>query len=217
MVGLDPTIAYVRMTFDEVRGASGPVTGPKTHRTCMSLCLAEEREQSTLCSIHYAPKLIALDTRGKPKPPPTFPFLESQCQRARIQGEISFCQRWIAARKKCARERRGRGLYEGVPPKSNPKNQIVSGSVDDSVPRARRLCRAPSIGRPAPRATTGKLAPGGGNRDSRPGRGIPLYIRYATAPVPSARYLLSPSARARHRAAPGSRYPLHLWSMPETP
>src|SRR5260370_11519151 len=91
-------------------------------------CLAEEREQSTFARF-VCPKAHGLEA-WQAEPPPTFPFLESQCQRAPTKGEFSFCSRWSAARKKRPAERRGRGLYEGVYPKSNPKKQIISGPVD---------------------------------------------------------------------------------------
>src|SRR5258706_6825344 len=51
-----------------------------------------------------------------------------------IKGELTFCQRRNAAHKNKTRERRGRGLYEGVPPKSNPNNQLFSGVVDGLEP-----------------------------------------------------------------------------------
>jgi hypothetical protein len=37
--------------------------------------------------------------RAATEPPPTFPFLESQCQRAAFWHELSLCQRSGAARK----------------------------------------------------------------------------------------------------------------------
>ena len=38
-------------------------------------------------------------SRAATEPPPTFPFLESQCQRAALRHELSLCQRSNAARK----------------------------------------------------------------------------------------------------------------------
>src|SRR5579864_129107 len=42
-------------------------------------------------------------SRAATEPPPTFPFLESQCQRAALRHEISLCLRSKAARKTVAR------------------------------------------------------------------------------------------------------------------
>jgi len=50
--------------------------------------------------------------------------------KSAIKGEFSFCQRRNAARKKAPRERRGRGLYEGVFALSNPKKQFFYSLVD---------------------------------------------------------------------------------------
>jgi len=44
------------------------------------------------------------------KPPPTFPFLESQCQRAILGRELPSCQRSNTARKTVPSGRRGRGI-----------------------------------------------------------------------------------------------------------
>ena len=56
---------------------------------------AEERELRN-GSIHLR---IAFAIREATEPPPTFPFLESQCQRAAFRREFSFWQRSNTARK----------------------------------------------------------------------------------------------------------------------
>jgi hypothetical protein len=56
---------------------------------------AEERERSE-CSIRFA---RGLTHEHATEPPPTFPFLESQCQRAALRHELLLCQRSNAARK----------------------------------------------------------------------------------------------------------------------
>ena len=56
---------------------------------------AEERELRN-GSIHLR---IAFAIREATEPPPTFPFLESQCQRAAFRREFSFWQRSDTARK----------------------------------------------------------------------------------------------------------------------
>jgi len=74
--------------------ASGPV---KIRRTSefMSCLIAEERERSE-CSIGLP---VRSYSRAATEPPPTFPFLESQCQRAALRHELLLCQRSKAARK----------------------------------------------------------------------------------------------------------------------
>src|SRR5258708_7125827 len=68
-----------------------PSQAPK-HRTSF-MCLAEEREHSTLLDVlaqnpAQAPGL----ERWHHKPPPTFPFLESQCQRAPPEAKFHFAR-----------------------------------------------------------------------------------------------------------------------------
>jgi hypothetical protein len=61
---------------------------------------AEERELRN-GSIHCAHDagLTTETIREATEPPPTFPFLESQCQRAAFRREFSFWQRSDTARK----------------------------------------------------------------------------------------------------------------------
>ena len=61
--------------------------------------------------------------------------------KSAIKGEFSFCQRRNAARKKAPRERRGRGLYEGVFALSNPKKQFFYRLVDGMAPHKNRSPR----------------------------------------------------------------------------
>ncbi len=44
-------------------------------------------------------KRMAFAIRDATEPPPTFPFLKSQCQRARLKHEFPSCQRRNTARK----------------------------------------------------------------------------------------------------------------------
>jgi hypothetical protein len=50
-----------------------------------------------------------LSSTGATEPPPTFPFLESQCQRAALRHELLLCQRSNTARKDVARRAAWRG------------------------------------------------------------------------------------------------------------
>ena len=63
---------------------------PKQH-----VLLQKKRERSE-CSIQCAQ---GLRPGHATEPPPTFPFLESQCQRARRWRDLPSCQRRITARK----------------------------------------------------------------------------------------------------------------------
>jgi hypothetical protein len=79
--------------------------GPaSTETTCLTLQKKRERSDS---SIQYAQDLRLEQAT---EPPPTFPFLESQCQRALFWREFSSCQENYAARKVIAYGRRGRGI-----------------------------------------------------------------------------------------------------------
>jgi len=84
--------------------ATGPV---KIRRTSefMSCLIAEERERSE-CSIGLP---VSSYSRAATEPPPTFPFLESQCQRAALRHELSLCQRSKATRKNEPRRAARRG------------------------------------------------------------------------------------------------------------
>ena len=68
--------------------------------------LLEERERSD-SSIRLL-KAFALSRATEP--PPTFPFLDSQCQRAGLWRELPSCQRRRTARKVEPNGRRGRGV-----------------------------------------------------------------------------------------------------------
>jgi hypothetical protein len=52
---------------------------------------------------------VSSHSRAATEPPPTFPFLESQCQRAALRHELSLCQRSKAARKNEPRRAARRG------------------------------------------------------------------------------------------------------------
>ena len=86
-----------------------------------------------------------LSKRGKPSRRPRSPSSNHNVKERHIKGESSFCQRWIATRKKYKRAA-GRALYEGDSGKSNPKNQIFSGPVECfRTPRSGALS-PPSMG-----------------------------------------------------------------------
>src|SRR5215467_6976890 len=105
----------------------GPVTGPNDIELHVLSC--RRTRAFNVARFDRRPRTSPYAS-WQAEPPPTFPFLESQCQRAPTKGEFSFCSRWNAARKTRPAKRRGRGLYEGDFPKSNPKKQIFSGPVD---------------------------------------------------------------------------------------
>src|SRR5579871_646781 len=50
--------------------------------------------------------------------------------KSATKGEFSFCSRWNAARQKSRRSSVGAGYMWAGTPKSNPKKQIFSGTVD---------------------------------------------------------------------------------------
>jgi hypothetical protein len=56
-----------------------------------------------------------LHPRTATEPPPTFPFLESQCQRAALRHELLLCQRSSAARKIVSPAGGADRVYRGVP------------------------------------------------------------------------------------------------------
>jgi hypothetical protein len=56
-----------------------------------------------------------LHPRTATEPPPTFPFLESQCQRAALRHELLICQRSSAARKIVRPAGGADRVYRGVP------------------------------------------------------------------------------------------------------
>jgi len=71
--------------------------------------MQEEREQFSV----VARLVSGLASAWLAEPPPTFPFLESQCQRAVSKRELPFCQRRNAVRKVVPSGRRG-AVYRGV-------------------------------------------------------------------------------------------------------
>src|SRR5665213_2292374 len=85
--------------------------GPSQARTRSNIyyVMQEEREQFSV----VARLVNGLSSAWLAEPPPTFPFLESQCQRAVSEHELSFCQRRNTARKVGPNERRG-AVYRGV-------------------------------------------------------------------------------------------------------
>jgi hypothetical protein len=75
-------VALVRITHLTRFDRSGPVTGPETiEHLCV---MQEEREHSA-----YVARLVSgLASAWLAEPPPTFPFLESQCQRAALSANF---------------------------------------------------------------------------------------------------------------------------------
>src|SRR5579862_1901069 len=88
----------------ELDEASGPVKDRRPSDSCLLLLLKN-------ASVRNAGLVMPADFRPRTatEPPPTFPFLESQCQRAAFRHELLLCQRSNTARKTVARRAAWRG------------------------------------------------------------------------------------------------------------
>ena len=111
------------MTFDEV-DASVP---SQVRNTELHVCVLQKNASNQRLLDLFAPKLIALE-RGKPSRRPRSPSSNHNVKE-RHKGRIFIPLSMEHRPQEVPAERRGRGLYEGAPPKSNPKKQIFSGPV----------------------------------------------------------------------------------------
>jgi hypothetical protein len=87
----------------------------------MSCLIAEERERSE-CSIGLP---VSTHSRAATEPPPTFPFLESQCQRAALRHELYIMPEKQSRPQERASASGADGVYREVLPACQTGNAAV--------------------------------------------------------------------------------------------